>query len=198
MANWPLIRHHPIAMTAHFVTHLTSAFAALLLLTAPAAAQPAPVTIVAIGASNTWGWGLTSRNAYPERLEDMLRAAGHDARVVNAGVVLDTTAGMLSRLDAAVPDGTHVVILQPGGNDLRFFRSKEQRAANIDAMVQNLSARKIPAIVYDPVFAPEDYQWDRVHLTAEAHAKIANELLPQVTDIIKPKEKKAPAPAKRR
>ena len=185
-------------MTAHFVIHLTSAFAALLMLTAPAAAQPAPVTIVAIGASNTWGWGLTGRNAYPERLEDMLRAAGHEARVVNAGVVLDTTAGMLNRLDAAVPDGTHVVILQPGGNDLRFFRSKEQRAANIDAMVQKLSARKIPAIVYDPVFTPEDYQWDRIHLTAEAHAKIANELLPQVTDIIKPKEKKAPAPAKRR
>ena len=153
------------------MTHLISAFAALLLLTAPAAAQPAPVTIVAIGASNTWGWGLTGRNAYPERLEDMLRAAGHEARVVNAGVVLDTTAGMLRRVDAAVPDGTHVVILQPGGNDLRFFRSKEERAANIDAMVQRLAARKIPVIVYDPVFPPDFYRWDRVHLTADARAR---------------------------
>ena len=51
------IRHLSIAMTAHFVIHLTSAFAALPTLTAPAAAQPAPVTIVAIGASNTWGSG---------------------------------------------------------------------------------------------------------------------------------------------
>ena len=184
-------------MAALFPTQLTSAFAVLLLTAVQAAAQPTPVNIVAIGASNTWGWGLTGRSAYPEQLEDMLRAAGYDARVVNAGVVLDTTAGMLQRVDAAVPDGTHVVILQPGGNDQRFFRSNEQRAANIDAMVQRISARKILVIVYDPVFPPDYYQWDRIHLTAEAHAKIAAELLPQVTHIIKPKEDKK-APAKRR
>jgi len=67
-------------------------------------------------------------------------------------------------------------------------------------MVQRLAARKIPVIIYDPVFPPDFYQWDRVHLTADAHAKIATELLPQVARIIKPKEKpkeKAP-PAKRR
>jgi acyl-CoA thioesterase I len=184
-------------MAALFLTPLTSAFAVLLMTAAQAAAQPAPVNIVAIGASNTWGWGLTGRSAYPEQLEDMLRAAGYDARVVNAGVVLDTTAGMLQRVDAAVPDGTHIVILQPGGNDRRLFRSKERRAANIDAMVQRISARKILVIVYDPVFPPDYYQWDRIHLTAEAHAKIAAELLPQVTHIIKPKEDKK-APAKRR
>ena len=187
-------------MVSQLVSTVTALFLAMFLVMAQAAAQPGPVNIVAIGASNTWGWGLTGRNAYPERLEDLLRAEGYDARVVNAGVVLDTTAGMLRRVDAAVPDGTHVVILQPGGNDHRFFRSKEERAANIDAMVQRLAARKIPVIVYDPVFPPDFYQWDRVHLTAEAHAKIATELLPQVANIIKPKDKpkeKAP-PAKRR
>ena len=126
------------------VSQLVSTVTALLLTVAgQAAAQPGPVNVVAIGASNTWGWGVTGRNAYPERLEELLKAEGYDARVVNAGVVLDTTAGMLRRVDAAVPDGTHVVILQPGGNDLRFLRSKEQRAANIDAMVQRLAARKI-------------------------------------------------------
>ena len=181
------------------ILQLFCGFACLVAALSPAAAQdgrPA-LNIVAIGASNTWGWGLSGRSAYPEQLEDMLRAAGYDARVVNAGVVLDTTAGMLQRVDAAVPDGTHVVILQPGGNDQRFFRSKEQRTANIDAMVQRISARKILVIVYDPVFPPDYYQWDRIHLTAEAHAKIAAELLPQVTHIIKPKEDKK-APAKRR
>jgi acyl-CoA thioesterase-1 len=190
-----------IMADGNLVPRLVSIVTALLLATAQAAAQPGPVSIVAIGASNTWGWGLTARNAYPERLEDLLRAAGHDARVVNAGVVLDTTAGMLRRMDAAVPDGTQVVILQPGGNDQRFLGSKEQRAANIEAMVQRLSARKIPVIVYDPVFPPEAYQWDRIHLTAETHAKIAAELLPRVAGIIKPKDKpkeKTKPPAKRR
>jgi acyl-CoA thioesterase-1 len=168
-------------MTFPSLKHLAAALAALLFTATPPAAQANAVTIVAIGASNTSGWGVGSGGAYPQRLEDMLKAKGIDARVVNAGVVLDTTSGMLSRLDAAVPDGTRVVILQPGGNDARFMRSKEQRSANIQAMVKKLSARGIPAIVYDPTFPPEAYQWDRIHLTAATHAKIAAELLPKVT-----------------
>jgi acyl-CoA thioesterase-1 len=177
-----------------------AALAALLLTTIQPAAQSMPVNVVAIGASNTWGWGVGGRNAYPERLEDMLKAAGFDARVINAGVVLDTTVGMLNRLDAAVPDGTHVVILQPGGNDARFLRSKEHRAANIEEMKRRLWARNIAVIVYDPVFPPEASQWDRIHLTAETHAKIAAELLPQITEIIRSKDKpkKDPAKPKRR
>jgi len=174
-------------MTAHLILHLASALAALFLATAPASAQPGPINIVAVGASNTSGWGVGGRNAYPGRLEDLLKAQGYDARVSNAGVVLDTTSGMLSRLDAAVPDSTRLVILQPGGNDTRFFRSKEQRAANIAAMTQKLRARQIAVIVYDPVFPADFYQWDRIHLTAEAHRKIAAELLPRVVAIIRPK-----------
>jgi acyl-CoA thioesterase I len=180
------------------VPYLASTFAALTLMAAQASAQPPPVHVVAIGASNTWGWGMTGRNAYPERLEDLLKAEGYNARVVNAGVIMDTTAGMLRRVDAVVPDGTHIVILQPGGNDFRFFRSKEQRAANIHAMVQRLAARSIPVIVYDPEFPPGYYQWDRIHLTADAHAKIAAELLLQVAEIIKAKDRKEPARPKRR
>lgn len=176
---------------------LVTALTTLLLLPLPAGAQPGAVSIVAIGASNTWGWGLGGRGAYPERLEDLLRAKGIDARVVNAGVVLDTTTGMLNRLDAAVPDGTHVVILQPGGNDKRFFRSEEQRAANIQTMVKRLAARNIAAIVYDPVFPPEAYQWDRIHLTAETHARIASELLPRVTQIVRHRPQKPQAPKPR-
>jgi acyl-CoA thioesterase-1 len=61
-------------------------------------------------------------------------------------------------------------------------------------MVQRLNARKIAVIVYDPVFPSEFYQWDRIHLTADAHAKIAAELLPQVTEIIKPKPTGKPKP----
>ena len=177
--------------------NMMSALAALILTAPHAPTQHAAVNIVAIGASNTWGWGVVGRNAYPERLEDLLKAEGYDALVVNAGVILDTTAGMLNRVDAAAPAGTHIVILQPGGNDTRFFRSKEQRAANVEAIVQRLRARNIAVIVYDPGFPPEAYQWDRIHLTAEAHARIASELLPQVSEIIKPKKPKEAVRPKR-
>ena len=171
-------------MPAKLIWTMTTA--ALFLAAAPAAAQAPVVNIVAIGASNTWGWGVFGRNAYPERLEDLLRAQGYDARVLNAGVIFDTTASMLRRLDQAVPEGTHIVILQPGGNDVRFSISLKQRDANIDEMAQRLRARNIEVIVYDPVFPPNFYQWDRIHITAEGHGKIAAELLAKVAAIVGP------------
>src|SRR6516162_5788035 len=77
------------------------------------------VTVVALGASNTAGKGVSADQAYPAQLEAMLRARGLDVNVINAGISGDTTGGMVARLDSAVPKGTKVVILQPGGNDLR-------------------------------------------------------------------------------
>ena len=154
--------------------------AALLLACTQAATQAAALKIVAIGASNTSGWGVGSGSAYPERLQAMLRAKGIDAEVKNSGIPAETTNGMLGRIDSAVPDGTNLVILQPGGNDLRFFGTKERRTSNVNAMVAKLRARGIKVIVYDPVFPPEDYQWDRIHINTEGHNKIATQLVPQV------------------
>ncbi|HMO31148.1 GDSL-type esterase/lipase family protein [Enterovirga sp.] len=145
----------------------------------PAPARAAEV-VVAIGASNTSGFGVGEAAAYPARLEEILRGCGRDVQVVNAGVPFETTNGMLSRIDSDVPDGTRAVIIQPGGNDRRFFVSRERRAANIAAMTARLHQRGIPAIVYDPVFPPDAYQWDHIHLTAQRHALIAQELAPQV------------------
>ena len=140
------------------------------------------MNIVAIGASNTWGLGVRRSNAYPAVLQALLRKKGIDANVTNAGVLLDRTGSMLRRLDSDVPKGAHVVILQPGANDLRFFGTKKQRAANITAMVNRLRARGIRVIVYDPETIPPDaYQWDRIHFNAEAHAKIATRLAAQIT-----------------
>jgi acyl-CoA thioesterase-1 len=106
-------------------------------------AAGAALNIVALGASNTSGWGVGSQRAYPARLEAMLRAKGYDAHVANAGMSFDTTGGMLRRVDSAVPTGTSIVVFNPGGNDLRFFGSKEQRDANIAAIVSRLHARHI-------------------------------------------------------
>jgi acyl-CoA thioesterase-1 len=156
------------------------ALAALMLLGAHAAAQAAPLKIVAIGASNTSGWGVSSGSAYPERLQAMLRAKGIDAEVKNSGIPAETTNGMLGRIDSAVPDGTNIVIIQPGGNDLRFFGTKERRTNNINEMLTHLRARHIKTIVYDPVFPPEDYQWDRIHINTAGHNKIAAALVPQI------------------
>jgi len=161
------------------------ALVAVLALALPVKAQA--LNIVAIGASNTSGWGVGEQNAYPALLQDLLRKKGIDARVTNAGRLGDVTAGMRNRLDEAVPKGTDIVILQPGANDLRFFGTKEARTANIAAMVQHLHGRGIRVIVYDPENIPRDfYQWDGIHFNAAAHAKIAATLAAQIAAQAKP------------
>jgi acyl-CoA thioesterase-1 len=147
------------------------------------------MNIVALGASNTSGWGVGEQNAYPAQLEAMLKARGYDAHVANAGVSFDTTSGMLRRVDSAVPPGTSIVILNPGGNDLRFFGSKEQRAANIEAIVARLRARNIKVIVFENSIVPDAlYQWDGIHFKPEGHALVAAHLTRQLTAADKPRD----------
>ena len=163
----------------------------LALLISAEGASADPFRVVAVGASNTSGWIVSSEQAYPHVLEQMLRSAGYDVRVTNSGRPFDTTAGMLERLDAAVPDRTDLVILQPGGNDRRFFVSAERRANNISEITGHLRSRRIPVIVYDPVFPDDYYSFDRVHFTPEAHAKIAAQLMPRVVAKIQAKQTSA-------
>jgi acyl-CoA thioesterase-1 len=139
------------------------------------------LNIVVVGASNTAGWGVGAENAFPARLQTILKERGIDAMVTSAGVIGDTTAGMLSRINSAVPNNTNTVILQPGTNDLRFGGSKQQRAANISAIVDRLRRRQISVIVYDPVRPRDFLQWDGIHFTAAAHGKIAMTLAAQIT-----------------
>jgi len=146
-------------------------------------AEPAwadPFRVVAVGASNTSGWTVSSEKTYPKVLEQMLKSAGYDVQITNSGRPFDTTAGMLARLDSAVSDGTDLVILQPGANDRRFFISPERRAHNIAEITNHLRTRRIAVIILDPAFPENYYSFDRIHFTPEAHARIAAELMPQV------------------
>jgi acyl-CoA thioesterase I len=170
------------------------ALAAALLLALPAVA--AALNIVAIGASNTTGFGVGEQNSYPAVLQALLRKRGINANVTNAGVNGDVTGGMLRRIDGAVPKGTDIVILQPGANDLRFFGTKAVRTANIAAMTARIRARGIRVIVYDPPTIPADfYQWDGIHFNAAAHAKIAAILAAQIAAPAKPVAAPATPPA---
>jgi acyl-CoA thioesterase-1 len=147
-------------------------------------AQAMPIRIVAIGASNTSGWLIADESTYPAVLQKLLKEKGVAAEIINAGVPFDTTRRMLERLDASVPKGTAIVILQPGGNDLRFFGTREERTANIERMSNRLKAKGIEVIVYDD-YIPWRYVFDGIHLTPAGHAMIANALLPRVMEIIR-------------
>jgi acyl-CoA thioesterase-1 len=158
----------------------------LLSLLLPVAAQAASVRIVALGASNTYGHGRGRTNggvqpsqAFPAQLQAMLRARGVDARVTNAGIPGDTTGGMLSRLGSAVPNGTQIVILQPGGNDRRRGESGST-AGNVAAIQQQLAARHIAVIMTGMPAPASTRDPDGQHFNAEGHAAVAAALLPQV------------------
>ena len=79
--------------------------------------------VVALGASNTRGKGVSYSQAYPAHLQRMLRGRGVGVTVRNAGINGNTTGQMLARLNSVISSNTRVVILQPGGNDRRRGRA---------------------------------------------------------------------------
>jgi len=150
----------------------------------------ADISIVALGASNTAGKGVAVEQAYPAQVESMLRARGYSVRVTNAGVSGDTPRGMLGRLNSAVPAGTSIVILNPGGNDLRACNrrrgggqcaTREEHAAVIGQIRSQLRARGIKVVMATFGDMPDRFrQADGRHLTPEVHRMIAARLLPQI------------------
>jgi acyl-CoA thioesterase I len=175
----------PRPVEAMRITTFRLACAALLALAlaGKVQAQSAPVRIVALGVSNTEGFGVSTWEAYPARLQALLKDRGIAAEVINAGFSGDTTAGMLTRLDAFLLDGTHLLILQPGSNDARYGRSADT-AGNVARIRSLMEQRGIPLIVIDNEFLgrlPDtEMQSDGIHYTANGYAILAARVLPLV------------------
>jgi acyl-CoA thioesterase I len=108
-----------------------------------AQAQTRPYTIVALGDSLTAGYGVRRSEALHARL----KAAGYPARVVNAGVSGDTSAGALARFDFAVPQGSDGLLLAIGSNDMLQGLSPTAAQANIDAIIVRAKARRMRVVL---------------------------------------------------
>lgn len=146
----------------------------------------AAATIVALGASQTYGKGVARGEDYPAQLQAMLRAKGYSVTLANAGVNGDTTTGMRARLRGALTSDTVLVILQPGGNDRLKGVPEAETSANVAAIKAELSARHIPVVmVPNSMFAHYPRQADGQHLTAEGYRGLAAELAPQVAPYLK-------------
>ena len=119
---------------------------------APAAAEP--YRIVGFGDSLMAGYELGAGEGFPGRLEAALKARGHDVTVADAGVSGDTSSGGLSRLDWSVPDGTDLVILELGANDMLRGIAPELTESNLDRMISRLKDRGIAVLLAGMVAAP--------------------------------------------
>ena len=171
----------------------------------------ASAQVVALGDSFTKGYDLPESEAWPAKLEALLRQHGVNVSVANQGVNGDTSDGMLSRLDSAIPNGTRVVIFSCCGNDNKDPKHiVADHGGNIRTIVSRLRARGI-AVVYigehtkgqakepGPDIArsagaswcewefdgvpPEDINDSRAgkHPNPEGHDKVAARVLPCVT-----------------
>ena len=135
--------------------------AGLTFLALATVAKAEPYRIVGFGDSLMAGYGLDAGQSFPEKLEKALRQKGHDVVIAKAGVSGDTTSGGLARLDWSIPDGTSLVILELGANDMLRAIDPEIAEKNLDAMLARLKQRNIPVLLAGMRAAPNlgpDYQ----------------------------------------
>lgn len=171
-----------------------------------ASSQP---LIVALGDSNTAGFGVGPGNAFPAQLNAMLQRRGYSARIANAGISGDTFGGMLSRLDTSVPAGTRLVIVQGGYNDLIRGTPRDVIITRMEGILSQLRARRVSAVLcgfffpeWDAVgrklaaqygarfvpgstcYSPSHTGPDRLHMSAQGHTVVAQRLVPVVASAL--------------
>lgn len=171
-------------------------------------ASAKPIQIVAFGASQTAGKIVSLEQAYPAQLEQRLKAEGFNVTVVNQGSSGDTTKDERSRLESAIPIGTHIVLFQPGTNDCGRRRTSEsQMSENLSAMLSWMKDRQLQVLLlggdcYEELQAtlPGKYGFpyygkmaqglkdfprpDGQHFSAEGYAHMVDLLMPSVKKMI--------------
>jgi len=141
-------------------------------------AWAAAETIVALGASQTYGHGVARGQDYPAQLQEMLDLKGFHVSILNAGKYEgETTKAMLDRLESSLSSDTKIVIFQPG----RVRDSDDDRSENVQAIKQQLAARHIAFIkIPNRWFKDFPRQPDGQHLTTDGYHELAARLLPEV------------------
>ena len=127
---------------------------ALGTLAVPAAADAAPIRILALGDSLTAGYGLGPEDGFTSQLERALKAKGLDVTIINAGVSGDTAQGGLARLDWALGGGADAAIVELGANDMLRGLDPQLTRTALDAILQKLAAAKIPVLLAGMRAAP--------------------------------------------
>ena len=100
-----------------------------------------------LGDSLVAGHGLPQGEAFPDIPEAELAGAGHDVEVLNAGVSGDTTAGGLARLDWSLAENPDALIIVLGGNDLLRGLEPAATKANLAAIIDRATSRKITVML---------------------------------------------------
>ncbi|WP_413190589.1 GDSL-type esterase/lipase family protein [Psychrobacter sp. AT9] len=103
---------------------------------------PAGSTVIALGDSLTYGYGVSPETAYPKVLADLSKW-----RVINAGVNGDTSADVLARVDEITKQNPDLVLLGVGGNDVLQRVQSDTTRANIIATIDTLQSKNIDVVL---------------------------------------------------
>ncbi len=118
-------------------------------------------TILALGDSLTAGYGLEPGQSFPDKLQEALRAKGHDVNIINAGVSGDIAAQGAARLEWALADDVRAVIVELGANDALRGLDPAQTEAALGEILTKLRAKKLPVLLLGMKAPPNlgaDYQ----------------------------------------
>jgi len=129
--------------------------------TLPAGSSEGPELplVIFLGDSLTAGYGLSEEEAFPALVAAQLAAAGKPARIVNAGVSGDTTAGGVSRLDWLLAQDPDAMVVELGANDGLRGMALEETEANLDGIVSRCLAAGAEVLLVGmkipPSYGPE-------------------------------------------
>lgn len=147
-------------------------------------AQAETIRIVALGASNTYAQAVATPQAWPAKLEAMLRAKGYDVSVTVKGVSLGDASQIL-RAANSIPAGTKIVLFDAGGGNSKA-RGIDPRAYRARTMQVIRAQGATPIFVsYKQIVGPEGTSaWiandPHHHFTAASHSRVAAAMLPRV------------------
>lgn len=119
-------------------------------------ASEAPKTILFFGDSLTAGYGLSPEEAFPALVEKTLNKNGKQAKVVNAGLSGETSAGGVSRIDWILKQPVDIFILELGANDGLRGLPVDQTAKNLQLIIDKVKAKnpKVKVVIAGMMVPP--------------------------------------------
>ena len=101
----------------------------------------APKVILFYGDSLTAGYGLSPDEAFPALVEKKLNETEKVAKVINAGLSGETTAGGLTRLNWVIRQPIDIFVLELGANDGLRGLPLEQTEKNLQLIIDKVKAK---------------------------------------------------------
>lgn len=151
----------PILRADAIVSRLLRALSfSVLVMTSCASSANDSIRILTFGDSLTAGYGLREKDSFPAKLQTALRREGFKVDVLNGGVSGDTTTSGRARLEWALIDKPHLVIVELGANDGLRGVDPEVTRANLAAILNTLSTKGISVLLagmYAPPNLGADY-----------------------------------------